>query len=340
MREKAMTVNERVNSILRFSGYQIVSNRAADILRRDAQPDDPGLHRLRIPDGAADYLVERNPRLVELKERYARFDRRVTEPFVWTDDVVTSGEMGCFRGDNAYMWQTRDTSEAAYALAAYYVKSIDRLGLLDKLGEADDFGVWSFTIGSMLVSRDLLDSITELYFLDRQLNISSIKNLTILDIGAGYGRLAHRAAASLPNLAGYICTDAFALSTFISEYYLRCRNVDSIAKVIPLDEIEYELQGRSVYLAVNIHSFSECRPEAIDWWLSLIAKHGIKNLMVVPNGTQGLKTNNGVDFGGIIRKYGYELKVKEPKYRDPVVQRYGVHPANYYLFQLAPHGTA
>jgi len=241
-----------------------------------------------------------------------------------------------FRGDNAYVYQVKNRrmNIIAYALTTYYVKSIDKLGLLEKLKEDDYFGVHSFTIDNRLVSRDLLDSITEIYFLEKHLNISSGKNLSILDIGAGYGRLAHRMLGALPNIVEYFCTDAFPISTFISEYYLRFRNLESKANVVPLDKIEYALRNRYVDIAVNIHSFSECTTIAIEWWLSVLAKHRVKNLMIVPNTGDTLQTNDGVDFSGIVEKHGYKLKAKEPKYRDPVVQQYAVYPAYHYLFEL------
>ena len=72
-------------------------------------------------------------------------------------------------------------------------------------------GVNLHDIDGMLVSRDLLDSINELTFLDDELGIAQ-RNMTILDIGAGYGRLAHRATTAFENLT-YLCTDAIPLSS-------------------------------------------------------------------------------------------------------------------------------
>ena len=125
-----------------------------------------------------------------------------------------------------------------YVLTTFYVKSIDKLGLLQQLEEDDYFGNFNFLIDSKKISRDLLDSITEIYFLDKHLNVSSLSGLTILDIGAGYGRLAHRMVEAFPNIQTYLCTDAVAISTFISEYYLRFRKLENRAKVVPLDAIE------------------------------------------------------------------------------------------------------
>jgi len=60
--------------------------------------------------------------------------------------------------------------------------------------------------------------------------------------------------------------------------------------------------------------------------------------MVVPNvlGTGGLelRTNDGADIRKIVEAHGYELIVKEPKYGDPVIQKYAINPTYHYLFQL------
>jgi hypothetical protein len=288
-----------------------------------------------LPEDATSYLQPNNPRLRELQARYSAFHHDVTIPLVWTDTHVSPEDLLHFRGDNAYVWQLRglNMNVMAYALTAYYVNSMDKLGLLDKLEEDHLFGIYCFNIDNRLVSRDLLDSIIEIYFLEKHLGISSSKNLAMLDIGAGYGRLAHRVVNALPNVVEYLCTDAFPVSTFISEFYLRYRNMEERAKVIPLDELEHTLQKHAVDIAVNIHSFSECRIPAIEWWLSILAKYGVPNLMIVPNSPE-LRTNDGIDFGGLVEKHGYKLIAKDPKYCDPIVQEYAINPSWHYLFEL------
>lgn len=51
----------------------------------------------------------------------------------------------------------------------------------------------------------------------------------------------------------------------------------------------------------NSKYFPECRISAIEWWLSVIAKYRIKNLMIVLDYPK-LQTWDGIDFGNIIRK--------------------------------------
>jgi hypothetical protein len=299
----------------------------------------PGFNTCTLPEDAARYLKPDNPRLIELQQRYRAFDSDVTTPLVWTDRHVRPEDIAYFRGDNAWVWQVRgkNANVLAYAVSLYYLKSMDHLGLLDKLAEDDSFGNFTFTMAGRQVSRDLLDSITEIYFLDRRLGIASRADLRVLDIGAGYGRLAHRMVSALPGIERFLCTDAMAVSTFVSEYYLRFRGVQK-ALVIPLDEIDNTLRDHRVDLAINIHSFSECRTEAIEWWARLLSKHRVKNLMIAPNGEgeslERLLTNDGHDFLPLLECYGYRTVLKEPKFSDPVVQEYGLLPTWYHLLEL------
>jgi hypothetical protein len=326
-------VKDSANWVARRRGYLFTD---LDSLYEWQRPDvaPPRNHQPADP-----YLTETNPRLVELLERYAKFDPRVTAPTFWRPDHITGERLRYPRGDDAYVWQLRgpNMNILGYALTTYYVKAIDELGLLDRLTDDDAFGSFTFQIAGRTVSRDLLDSIIELYFLERGLSLSALPNPTILDIGAGYGRFAHRTCEALPNVGAYYCVDAVPQSTFISEHYLRFRK--SRATVVALDEVEELVRQHPPTLAVNIHSFSECRIEAVDWWLGLLERSGVKHLMIVPNdvrhdGGQTLLTNEGHDFEPLLKKHHYKMVRKEPKYRDPVVQRYAINPTHHYLFSL------
>jgi len=46
-------------------------------------------------------------------------------------------------------------------------------------------------------------------------------------------------------------------------------------------------------------------------------------------------TNDGHEILPIVARHGYELMVTEPKYLDPIVQKYALNPTFYYLFELA-----
>ena len=210
------------NQVLRRYGAEIVPTEILFEWQR-ARIDKACWNDCPLPDDAARYLQPDNPKLIELEQRYKAFDPDVTTPLVWTDGYVSAEDIAHFRGDNAWVWQVRGpyTNMLAYAITLYYLKSLDRFGLLDKLVEDNSFGNFTFPIAGRVVSRDLLDSIAEIYFLDRHLGIGSRTGLHVLDIGAGYGRLAHRMVGALPGVESFFCTDAIPVSSFVSDFYLR-----------------------------------------------------------------------------------------------------------------------
>ncbi len=335
---KVMFFTRKINDLLSSLDLQVVKK---SVLYDWQTGEVAKSQDLCLPDGATEYLTIDNPRLQELRQRYSHFQAKASIPIVWTDEYVQSYGLQSFRGDNCYVWQTRDPNcaEINYCLTAYYVKAIDTLGLSQKNNEDGLFGVHTYTVDSESVSRDFLDSIVELHFLEKHLQLSQIQDLKVLDIGAGYGRLAYRTANSFPNLSTYLCTDAVPESTFLSEYHIKFRQLEGKVAVVPLDEIERRLQEQQIDLAINIHSFSECSLEAIEWWLFLLATAKVKHLFIVPNasdhGGEKLALNSGEDFSSLVEKYGYELRIKAPKYDDPLVQKFGVSPTYYYLYQLA-----
>ncbi len=284
-----------------------------------------------------------NPDLVALRRRYAGIEDVMGASPFWRPDYIRADDLLYFRGDNCYVWQFQDGNAAEkYVLTYLYLKSIDTLGLFDVLTESGDYGVFTFPTGDAdrgghpkLVSRDLLDSVCELLFLDRTLQISRRPGLRVLDIGAGYGRLAYRAVTALRNIDSYFCVDAVPESTFVSDYYLS-RKAAAPARVVAFDDQEV-LIPESIHLAVNIHSFSECAIEAVDYWVSRCAELKVEYLFIVPNasahGGNALRLIDGTDFSPVLARHGYRLWHSEPKYANPEVQRYGVSPKWYYLFR-------
>src|SRR5690349_15876862 len=115
-----------VNFVLRRAGLRLLSTAPPRVPAGAAVGSAP------LPEGAAEILRPDNPRLRELERRYAAMPVEVTTPDLWKPGHVNPYEMRYFRGDNAYVWQLRGgEAEANYALTAYYLQSIDRLGLLD-----------------------------------------------------------------------------------------------------------------------------------------------------------------------------------------------------------------
>lgn len=285
-----------------------------------------------LPAGAADWLRPDNPVLVELIARYAAFDPRVTTPARWTSDRLRPEDLLWFRGDNAFVWQVRGAHQdpLTYALCYYHFAASDDEDLLGRLSEDDLFGVHPFQLDGRLVSRDLIDSAREIQFLRRHLGLGD-RQTTILDIGAGYGRLAWRIDQAFEGKVRTFAADAFAPSTFVCDYYLRFRGARSAAAV-PLDEVEPLLAREPVDLAVNIHSFSECTVEAIAWWVERLAAARVPHLLIVPNGRE-CEAADGANIEPLLARYGYRPRTREPRYSDPFVQAYGLDPVWLHLFE-------
>jgi putative sugar O-methyltransferase len=274
-----------------------------------------------------------NPLLVELRRRYA--NHPANDHIQWRGAAVEAQlDLTSFRADNLYLFQSRRYPHWAYYATAAYAVQIDRLGLLHKLQEDDRFGAEVFDFHGKAVSRDLLDSTIEINFLDRHLGLSRWPGLTVLDIGAGYGRLAHRMAAAFPNVGKYFCVDAVPESTFICDYYLKERNVTPQCEVVPLDELD---QLKQADIAINIHSFAECRSRVVNWWLHRLREMSVPWLFLVSSTSLGLTTAEArgrTDFRHLIEKSGFELSARESKFESaPVLQDHGLYPDEYYLFR-------
>lgn len=326
----------RLQTRLARAGYLVT--RLNDDTVRYVEPSYDG--GIPLPTGAAETLKADNGRLVKLRAAYSALTWPSAAPTQWNDSFLKKNlSLAWFRGDNAYVWQLRlhpGSAEARTYLTLLDVQSRDRLGLLDTLEEDGLFGAWTFAFGDRpAVSRDLLDSVNEINYLDDQIGLSSMEAPTVLDIGAGYGRLAHRMSAALPNLARYDCTDGVAVSTFLCEYYLSFRGVPDTVRVVPLPDIQTLADSYTV--AVNVHSFSECSLEAIRWWMGQISEREIEWLLVVPN-TQGalLSTEldgSRLDFRPDIESSGYELVDHRPVYQTDELRKLITLEDEFYLFR-------
>jgi hypothetical protein len=301
--------------------------------------DQPAMRaEVTLPASAHQDLRADHPALQELQKRYQEYRGYPSdEVLLWTSDRVSSEDMLYFRGHNAFVYQEGHFNRNlfGYSLAYYYTKTIDRFNLLETLTEDSAFGAISYIIDNRQVSRDLLDSALEIYFLEDNLGIFSKKNLNVLDIGAGYGRLAHRMVRSLSGMGKYYCTDAVPVSSFICDYYLKFRGINDKALVVPLDRVRQMIQPGSIDLAVNIHSFSECTLPVIQWWLDLLVELEVPSLMIVPNSEKDRLLNiKKQDFGHLIEERGYRLVASQPKYQDTIVQKYALNPDYMYLYNL------
>lgn len=290
-------------------------------------------------------LSPTNARLVQLELWYAEDQTPLAARSLWTTaQVQADGELQYFRGDNLYLWQyTRSpaVNRLRMLLYAKYLQGIDGRGLLQSLGEDGAFGCFTAEIDNMpVVSRDLLDSVGEICFLDRHLGLFERPGLKILDIGAGYGRLAHRMLTAVPTIAKYYCVDAVARSTFLCEYYVQYRGLQGQASVIPLPEIPDTFASGQLDIAINIHSFSEMPLSAVRGWLKLLAGLVVPRLMIVPNDESGLFSRevdgSRLNCAPALMEAGYGLIVSEWTIDDPSVRDVlDVHD-RFFLYELQP----
>ena len=142
---------------------------------------------------------------------------------------------------------------------------------------------------------------------------------------------------AIPSLENYLCADAIPESSFVCEHYLRFRGLEGRFKIVPATEIDAALELAHANLAINIHSFSECSLDAVEWWMGRLTAHAVQHFMIVPNACghdgQLLRNNAGEDMMPLIERSGYRLVVKEPKYSDPEVQKIALNPTWFWLFQ-------
>lgn len=174
------------------------------------------------------------------------------------------------------------------ALHHVYCSSLakrDRFGLLSKLeepplGEGD-----TVSVNGRRVSIDLLQSIDEFYRIVEVSGWEQNDEVTFLEIGAGYGRLAHVVLAAMPN-ARYQIID-LPESLLLSQYYLTSLFPGASALLYPdsserpdawssariafgLPHQLKTLRAGSVDVVVNIYSFMEMSTPQVDAYFDAI----------------------------------------------------------------------
>lgn len=197
-------------------------------------------------------------------------------------------------GDREEMLQSR-SSRFAYALyvALFWerVRSVDRLGLLDKLEEPDLGGPVSVVYRGRRISQDLCNSVLEFYSVVDALPAGALDGHRILELGPGYGRVAWVYLNAVPRCRYILCDIPPALAVaqeymtrlFPERRIFRFRHFDSDAEVA--DELADAdiafltpnqldlLQPLGAELFVNISSLHEMRPEQIAHYIDEVAKH-------------------------------------------------------------------
>lgn len=201
-----------------------------------------------------------------------------------------------FRAHDQYLEQRPDFP---YAALVADLKRRDKWR--PELKEDCAFGCVTAVVDGVTVSRDLLDSMNEIAFLE-ECGLE-MRYLRALDIGAGYGRFAHRLLTAYPD-AEVMCTDEIMTSMEVCAKYLRHRGVRHVQVS---DPIGVRYQYRPYDLAVNIHSWSECTRDEVRGWMRTIRMLDIPKLFVIPHDPGFSTYNGGGSFMLDIEAAGFKL---------------------------------
>ena len=121
-----------------------------------------------------------------------------------------------------------------------------------------------------------LGTVIDLSIIDQFQNINS--NLTILEIGGGYGRLAGGFAVN-GNFNSYNLVDVVPSSLSLAEIYLNDNHLNvhkgfsgiysKTINLLNLDDLS-DLPAQSIDLVINLESFQEMTQEWVDFWIKII----------------------------------------------------------------------
>jgi SAM-dependent methyltransferase len=232
---------------------------------------------------------------------------------LWADNHAATIDPNRFRAHNQYLEQA---PAYPYDALARFVET-HWSWMIEMMNEDDAFGCVTHRLADgRVVSRDLLDSCCEIGFLH---DIHAIEwrmpSTVVLDIGAGYGRLAHRMLSVHPKtVANVVCTDAIEVSRKCCADYLTFRKVEGSRWAVIVPELVPHMSR--VDLAVNIHSWSECSMAEVAGWLKVLAELNVPRLFIVPHEpTFGTYSHERGGGGGLsylpeIARAGYRLAWK------------------------------
>ena len=298
---------------------------------------------LRLPGAGSRGVTEPPERLRELRASYEAFDCPASIPSYWTRERIDRlVDIDNFRGHTMYVWQYLDRPKVTDLKFFTYLTYIEQLKEYPRLSVIEESGVFGAPVfefpGRPPVSRDSLDSVNEIAFLHRELGILDSPQLRVLDIGAGYGRLAHRMNQVVDGLSDYLCVDAIPESTFLCERYLSHQGDLPPARVVALPDTAEAVTSAAFDLALNIHSFSEMSHAAASYWIQLVAAAEITHFLIIPNKPTDIlsleRDGRRLDLVPVLERHGYRLTSCEPVIADPAARALiGVND-HFHLFSL------
>jgi SAM-dependent methyltransferase len=242
-------------------------------------------------------LTLSNPRLSQIEAIAA--GSPLSDVAMWRDWALhVRRHLQNFAGEGYYLMQ--EQPQADYDRVAQYI--VDHHCPRDM-----SLATWDCRHGAIAVdtralgpaTRAFLDGVVEADYLNRHLP-GGLGRQRIIDIGAGYGRLAGIMTRLYPNLI-YQCIDAVPISTFLCEFYLK--ELGSPARVLTLD------QPFQADIAINVHSWNECSLSQITRWIELL-KDTPYLFTVSHNATYSTFPYGGASFRPLLESH-YDLIAPE-----------------------------
>ena len=223
----------------------------------------------------------------------------------------------------------------AYTVAYEYARSHDRLGALAKFADDGAFGGLRFQVDGHIVSSDVIDLCLQLNFIARHCGFGPSDEITLLDIGAGWGRLVWRFLELFPRGSAY-ALDAVPFCSLCAQRYLEYRG--ALDRVVIGSRARLDgVQPGTFQIATNVHSWSEAPLQSIEAWLDMLDVLQVPFLFFVPHGVPAVSAEKEGPARLIVPAifaHGWQTLVDEPKYGASLQrQQTGLYPtAHYYLF--------
>lgn len=252
---------------------------------------------------------------------------------LWDPEFVAAGVSEAnFRAHGPYLWQSGVTVESLReAMAAMASSAREVIPLMEEDGA---FGAVVHEIDGQQVSRDVLDSAMELTHFQAMTNTPAP---AVLDIGSGYGRLAHRASEIWPE-STWLCADGVHKSNEICRYYLSDYRKTENHRIVEATQLP-SMQLGQIDLAVAVHSLPEMPARWATWWLDVLRQVSCPVLVVITDMDKGLSTWESDwskrDLLKMIREYGYVSIDVRPKYLMPTGVDGLLYPDMYHTFKLS-----
>jgi hypothetical protein len=222
-----------------------------------------------------------------------------------------------FRGQEQYLGeQTRER----FGPMLEYIRTLP-YPYLDTLKEDGSFGVVCGEVDGVMMSRDLHDSIVEIDFLWRMCGVD-LPRSHVLDIGAGYGRMAQRLTSLFPYMS-VVCTDPVDVSRDACMKYTLAAGAPKRTAIV---DPTAAWNCGPYDLAMNIHSWPECSRAEINGWLDMLQEMRVPRLFVVPHLNDMWCNEDEKSFRPDIEAHGYTL---EKHWRGP-----DCWVRDFYLFKL------